>query len=775
MSDIDTVGFFTSSFRALFAKVDLFIYNLIAGLYQIFLSVANADIISPQTMKDFYGRVQLILGIIIMFKVAMSLFNGIMNPNSLRNEKTGVSSMIKRIVVVLVMLLLLIPLNIPSSDTVDISNNDETGNSQKSWNARMNYNGILFGTLFELQDRILDQNTISRLLLGNDNSNEDSSNDNETETGYELANLILKCFVNINVLTDGIDPSDDDNRVCSETLSDEISDAYDYYEFNNISPTVILSRVNLTCSIDDETWGQKIGKFASTLAGGVVGGVAAGPIGAIVGAFGANKAANAVVSYQNGEYYAFYYAYIFSTVVGVFVALIIISFTIDVAIRVFKLAILKLIAPVPIISYIDPKTEGAFHNWLKTLGLTYANVFVRLTIINFVIFFIKEFAQNGTGVRVTGDYGVVRIFSNLFVYLGLLMFAKEAPKFIFDTLGIKKTQGLFSGLAGLAGGISSARNAFRAAYTADKENKGKDENSKFNRAKQLMAGIVSGVGGAGSAYKDYVSANDNKWRTSLDRVNRENAWRMSNAEAGGSWWGRTKASLQQDWGGDTDYDRLKREQEHWKDQKKELERSNGVQKNIVDKMGKLKTAGEEKAFDKNARIKIGDCDVGLRDIETAAAAAQSRGDKTFKYLAKLNGDEVTNTMNLEYYLAHQKEFKEAGGREYIQHSYKYNGDGSFKDDNVDQGISNLAESAGFNIDINQSEKDFAHDFKKKKVDALNIIHDNEMNNVKYRYVDDNGNVSFGIQAIDNALYDIEEKMKRASANLRGNDGSRGGS
>ena len=98
MSDIDKVGFFSDAFRSLLAKLDLFIYNLIAGLYQIFLSVANADLISPQTMKAFYGRVQLILGIIIMFKVAISLFNGILNPDSLNNEKTGFSSIIKRII-----------------------------------------------------------------------------------------------------------------------------------------------------------------------------------------------------------------------------------------------------------------------------------------------------------------------------------------------------------------------------------------------------------------------------------------------------------------------------------------------------------------------------------------------------------------------------------------------------------------------------------------------------------------------------------------------------
>ena len=607
----------------------------------------------------------------------------------------------------------------------------------------MNYNGILFGTLFELQDRILDQNTISRLLLGSDSSGEDSYNNDESQTGNELATIILKSFININVLADGIDPTEDSNRVCSENNSEEIRDAYDFYDLKVVTPTILLKRVNLTCSVDEETFGQRVGQFASTLAGGIAGGVAFGPIGAIAGAFGANKAANAVVAYQNGEYYAFYYAYIFSTIVGIFVAVIIISFTIDVAIRVFKLAILKLIAPVPIISYIDPKTQGAFQNWIKTLGLTYANVFIRLAIINFVIFFVKEFSRNGTGINVGSEYGIVRIFANLFVYLGLLMFAKEAPKFIFESIGVKKTQGLFSGLAGIAGFASSwnsGRAARRAALDKQYEENDPEKNSFKNRAKVFASGLGAGLGGAGSAYHDYTNASDNKWRTAMDKRNRENAMMRANGAAGGGfWWGRTRSQLESDWLGDNPYDRLKRMQTA-------LEKDNEKLSQKVDKLGKLKQAGEEKAFDKNAIFKYNGHDVGFRDFETALQAAQSRGDRQFS-VKDINGN-VIRTMDVEEGLARRKDFQEESGRSYIQHSDRYNGG------TVDQGIINMAAEADFVIDQNINSDTFKQQFKNAKIEAVNKIHEN----------------TYG----RDGLNDIKDQLEVAQANLRGNDGSRGG-
>ena len=61
---------------------------------------------------------------------------------------------------------------------------------------------------------------------------------------------------------------------------------------------------------------------------------------------------------------------------------IMLFFTVDVAIRAIKLGILRIIAPIPIISYVDPKSakDGSFNNWLKALISTFAELFIKTAI-----------------------------------------------------------------------------------------------------------------------------------------------------------------------------------------------------------------------------------------------------------------------------------------------------------------------------------------------------------------------------------------------------------
>lgn len=478
MVDNTERGIILDGFRSIMAGLDRVVYNLLSVIYEIFFNVATANIISGQTVKTFYSRVQLILGVVIMFKVAISLFNGIMNPDSLNDGKNGFSSIIKRVVMVLIMFVLMVPLNIPNAGNSD----DYTSNSQSSWNARMNENGILFGTLYEVQSRLLSQNIVSKLILGTDysasndedddpNSISNFANDtlhlNVNENEYEkaarqLSSIVLRCFVTINLESEYGDPAEDDDRMCKEDSEPKLENydkSYAVYEDDDSTASEILAEINQMCDIETR---------------------------------------------YGGERYAYNYLFGFSTIVGILFVIIIVSFTVDAAIRVFKLAILRLIAPIPIISYIDPKTESTFQNWVKILGKTFADLFVRLAIINFVIFFIREFGTNSLGVTVAGN-GLVGVFSKIFIYLGLLMFAKEAPKFIADSLGIKDTGKfkLFGGLGRLhatgsmlAGTVGSAATNWRAFRQEQPKREDVLQHPIAARASNFFR---RGVGAAGSA------------------------------------------------------------------------------------------------------------------------------------------------------------------------------------------------------------------------------------------------------------------------------------
>ena len=92
-----------------------------------------------------------------------------------------------------------------------------------------------------------------------------------------------------------------------------------------------------------------------------------------------NKALGFVKRASKTDRYVFAYIPILPAVTALIFAIILLSFSIDVAVRAIKLAMLRLIAPIPILSYMDPKgsKDGAFNSWVKALSSTYIDLFVR--------------------------------------------------------------------------------------------------------------------------------------------------------------------------------------------------------------------------------------------------------------------------------------------------------------------------------------------------------------------------------------------------------------
>ena len=212
-----------------------------------------------------------------------------------------------------------------------------------------------------------------------------------------------------------------------------------------------------------------------------------------------------------GDYYI-EFDFLGSCIVGVVIAWILLSFCIQIAIRVFKLAFLQLIAPIPVLSYIsDP--EGSFKKWIQQCGATFIDLFIRLMIIYFVIFFSKDIlnqVDSGIGYLLnSSDSTWVKVF----LIIGLLMFAKRVPDLLKDIfpssgkfdLGIKSPKKLLGDIPGgnAAGGLalgaaaglgSNAVHGFMNMKKAWKDNKGF---KKFTGSLSAgTKGIFSMAGGA---------------------------------------------------------------------------------------------------------------------------------------------------------------------------------------------------------------------------------------------------------------------------------------
>ena len=462
-----TIGnLFNAGWRLWWTKFDFGIYGLLNNMYMLLFEVATAEIISGVVISRFFARIQLLIGIFMMFQLAMTVIKGIVSPDTFVNDKTGGGHVISRIVIALVLLALIVPINITSP--------------RNEYEKQINNKGILFGTLDSLQGRILAQNTITKLVLGDsygDVSSEDdinlySSNPDEKYEGLKkfsnrFASSILRTFITFNTNNWTDDPAIASNRVC-KAISDDV---YNKYVDPDSSPFDILTLyMSETCT---------------------------------------TSAGKEDFVFKNQ------FPFISSIIALVFVWLML-SMTFEVAVRAIKLAFLRLIAPIPIISYMDPKgtKDGAFTSWLKLLGTTYLDLFIKLAVIYFVMNIAMGLftGSNGSmGLYVASKNWQLSSFVVLVIVISLFIFAKEADKFIKQALGLKDNGGKFFAAMGQAmglgavglGAISGSVSNATAKYQA---------HAGEGRGKQLAYGILGGftgfLGGGNNARKAWMSSKD---------------------------------------------------------------------------------------------------------------------------------------------------------------------------------------------------------------------------------------------------------------------------
>ena len=475
-SQLEPSSIVVDAIRKILSFFDRAAFWLLGLVYELFFNVASADLFANSSLMKFYGRMQLILGVFMMFQLALTILKGIVNPDTITDSKSGgAMQFVYRIAVSLVLLTLLVPF--------------ETGRSNE-FEKQISNNGLLFGTLYSLQNRILANNTIGRLVLGTNETNyfsTDLSAGRETlrTSARVFTSTILKGFYRINLLPESSRPKHEDgkddaifndNRVCQD-FDDAMLNAYTRVDAD---PGEIISMVNETCS-NSSIQGKK----------------------SLLSIFRGNK------------YYRFAYNGFISMIVGFVFVVIMFSFTIEVAVRSVKLAVLRIIAPVPIISYMDPKgsKDNAFNTWVKTLSSTYLDLFIRLATIYFVLFIIQNMITNG--VVINYGTGVIGVMSVIIIWIGLFAFAKQAPKFIRAIFGLKdEGPGLLSGFKALGeglgiaavplGAIGSAATNWRAASAENRERGRGRVASTFLNAGSALAGAIAGgyVGGKAAFGKD---------------------------------------------------------------------------------------------------------------------------------------------------------------------------------------------------------------------------------------------------------------------------------
>lgn len=180
---------------------------------------------------------------------------------------------------------------------------------------------------------------------------------------------------------------------------------------------------------------------------------------------------NSIINEGSGGDYAYQYMWPLTTVTGILLIVIMAGICIDIAIRCFKLLILEVMAPVPIMTYIDPKAskDGSFAAWSKTLISTYIDLFVKLGTVYLVLLLASAlFRQELFDKAAYNNFsGLSYLYVQVFLVIGLFQFAKQAPKFIKDALGIKDNGGGSGGFMGKAlAGMAGAAAGFAGGVAA---------------------------------------------------------------------------------------------------------------------------------------------------------------------------------------------------------------------------------------------------------------------------------------------------------------------
>lgn len=382
----------SSGTKQVFLSIDSAVYSLFNKVFELFFDISKSKFLTGDIYSTIFRRVFLIIGIFMLFKLTFSFLSYLISPDSINDPHNpgNMNKLVGRVIASFLFLIILVP----------IGSGNDTPYSQNSSGLSENVQeqGILFGTLQSVQDAILDENNnvLGKLILGNNASTVENGINN---IGNNISTTVFSSFFQVN--RDALDTTNHG----------------DYYD----------GTCTYNGNVTKVSYNYKVSNF--------------------------NDAKNLInVVCTNSGKELFTYDVFISTIVGLIIDVLVFLFTFDVALRSIKLGILRLIAPIPAISYISPKSakDGAFANYTKILMSTYLDIFLRVALIYLVVLLISHVSSPDSQIigYSSGTSGIGKVI----IIISLLFFAVQAPKFIMQALGIKsKGTGLGFG-AGLLGG-----------------------------------------------------------------------------------------------------------------------------------------------------------------------------------------------------------------------------------------------------------------------------------------------------------------------------------
>lgn len=399
--------------RAICMAIDGIAYSLLDQAYNLVIKLSTAELFQHETIRSITNNLYILIGVVAFFRLALVLVNAIIDPEKLNEKGKGLSNIFFR-VVGMIILLAVTP--------------------------------FLFQLSYDVQKRIVgadpDQNIIFKTLLG------DKANISGENAGKALQNIAISSLITI-----------DQNYLKADGKTCESEDDSDC----GFVPLTCVSNGDGTCTNqggyifgDECSWDNCQKAVAAYNEMYVNENMSPSELSKWAGV-------SKTIKDENGdkqEIYVYNYMFLITTFVGGFMTYIIISFAIDIAVRMFELLVLEVLSPLFIATFVDPKSaqSGPFKNWLNAVGKSYISLYIKLAILALLVLLVSIINQSKIFTAMSDLGGWVKIFA----IVGLLIFAKKAPKWIGDIIGIKGDDGLGGlsigkklGAMALAGGLAT--------------------------------------------------------------------------------------------------------------------------------------------------------------------------------------------------------------------------------------------------------------------------------------------------------------------------------
>ena len=432
---------FSYGFTGLFLFIDAIIYWFISILFGLFETLASARIFTQSMYQDFANKIYVVIGVVMLFYLTYALLKSLINPDDFGKNTSKIAINL----IVSLILLGVVP--------------------------------IIFDYAFNIQDAIIEEHVIDRLIFDEDQAN-------LSNKGIESAWNVMNAFINPeNVEIEG------EGHINLPLIYQPGADmlnkifkgqTYKWSEFRTKVLDGSITFLNVTDFVED------IHKD------------------------------NDVV-----------YIPVVGSICGIFLAYVLVSFCIDLGIRVAKLAFFQIIAPIPIILRIVPEKKSVFDNWIKKLIAVFMEVFIRMFIMYIIVYLTAAIFRGKAALP--NDIGMIAM---VIVVMGLFAFAKEAPKLISEVIGIDSGNiklgiggklaagGAFGIGAMLGGGITSLmQNATHGV-------------SNFNKAEGFKAKAMAAIRGTGSLVAGTASGTTNAVKNGA--FNAKNTKEMRNSARQGS-------------------------------------------------------------------------------------------------------------------------------------------------------------------------------------------------------------------------------------------------